>query len=131
MCVCVCVCVDSTKEVAKQYLPADNEREADWFKENEHIIKPALEERSNLLRALWLSSKADVDRVNYVEQKGAVTVQKLIRYVKNKWFKAKAAEIELKMSRSRSAWKSIKQLLQARWGLRPTVTKREKDTHIN
>ena len=57
--------VDSTKEVAKQYLPVDKKRAPDWFKENEHIIKPALEKRSNLLRS-WLSSKADADRVNYV-----------------------------------------------------------------
>ena len=54
-----------------------------------------------------------------MKQKGVV--QKLIRHVKNKWFQAKAAEIELKMSRSRSAWKSIRQLQQARWGLRPVT----------
>ena len=35
--------VESTKEVAQQYLPVDNKRVADWFKENEHIIQPALE----------------------------------------------------------------------------------------
>ena len=51
--------VDSTKEVAQQHLLADNnKRDADWFKENEHIIRPALEKRNNLLRT-WLSSKAE------------------------------------------------------------------------
>lgn len=39
--------VDSTKEVAKQYLPVDSKRATDWFKENEHIIRPALEKRNS------------------------------------------------------------------------------------
>ena len=64
-----------------------------------------------------------------MKQKGAV--QKLIRHVKNKWFQAKAVEIELKISRSRPAWKSIKQLQQARRGLRrvtPRALKNEDGT---
>ena len=106
--------VDSTKEAAQQHLSADSKRAGDWFKKNEYIIKPALERRSKLL-----CSKTDLARVKYVKQKDVV--QKLIRHVKNKWFQAKAADIELKMSRSRSAWKNIKQLQQARRGLRPVT----------
>ena len=110
------ILVECTKEVAQKCLPAECKRNADWFKDNEHLIKPALEKRNNLLR-IWMSSKSEADRVSFARQKCAV--QRLMRYVKNKWFKAKAAEIELKMIRSKSAWKDIKQLQLARRGLRP------------
>ena len=49
-----------------------------------------------------MSSKYEADRVykpiGFTKQK--YVVQRLLQYVKNKWFKAKAAEIELKMNRS-------------------------------
>jgi hypothetical protein len=59
---------------------------------------PTLNQYGYLPKPMW------IDLVNYVRQKGAF--QKLIKHVKNKWFQVKAAEIELKMSRSKSAWKS-------------------------
>ena len=110
--------VDNVKEAANQVLTGVTRKTADWFLENEHEIQPALEKRSRLLRA-WLSSGLESDKAKYVKQKGAV--QRLIRHVKNKWFQAKAKEIEYKIDRSRSAWKSIKQLQQAKSGLRPVA----------
>ena len=90
--------VDSTKEAAQQVLPVDKRKAADWFYENDYMIKPALVKRSQLLRT-WLSSQSEPDRIQYLKQKGAV--QRLIRHVKNKWFQEKAAEIESKISRSK------------------------------
>ncbi len=110
--------VDTTMEVAEEVLPLVSRRTADWFLENEHIIRPALEKRNNLLR-VWLSTKRDSDQLKFKKQKSAV--QRLIRQVKNKWFQDKAVEIEREMGRSRSAWKSIKQLQQASFGLRPAA----------
>ena len=99
--------VNSTKCVATAVIPKTSRRSADWFLENEHVIRPALEKRGHLLDA-WLSTKHGEDRLRYVKQRGAV--QRLIRQIKNEWFQKKVAEIELAMSRSRSAWKSIRQL---------------------
>ena len=104
--------VDSVKEVANQVLASVTRKAADWFLENKHEIKPALDKRNHLLRA-WLSSGLESDKTRYVKQKGAV--QRLIRHVKNKWFQEKAKEIEFQIDRSKSAWKSLKQLQQAEW----------------
>ena len=71
-----------------------------------------------MLRA-WLSSGSESDKTRYVKQKGAV--QRLIRHVKNKWFQEKAKEIEFQIDRSKSAWKSLKQLQQAKSGLKPVA----------
>ena len=107
--------VNSTKCVATAVIPKTSRRSADWFLENEHVIRPALEKRGHLLDA-WLSTKCGEDRLRYVKQRGAV--QRLIRQIKK--FQKKVAEIELAISRSRSAWKSIRQLQQASRGLRPS-----------
>ena len=57
--------------------------------------------------------------MHYLKQKSAA--QRLIRDTKNKWFQAKAAEIENKMNRSRPGWKSIRQLQEAGRGMRPVT----------
>ena len=60
--------VDSVKEVANQVLASVTRKAADWFLENEHDLKPALDKRNHLLRA-WLSSGSESDKTRYVKQK--------------------------------------------------------------
>ena len=99
-------------------LSVSTRKSADWFHENEHVIRPALEKRNKQMKR-WLSSRNDADRERYVKLKSLV--QRLIRQTKNKWFQTKAAEIEDKMNRSRPGWKSIRQLQEAGRGLRPVT----------
>ena len=110
------VLVESTIAAAEQCLSSEVKRSPDWFKESEDLIKPALEKRNTLMK-VWLESGAEADRKNLAQQKGKV--QRLMRQAKNQWFQQKAAEIELKLARSRSPWKSIRQLQSAKFGRKP------------
>ena len=114
----------STKRAAKQVLPNRGRSTADCFAENEHEIRPELERRNHMLRT-WLSSRSEGDRTKFVRQRSKV--QKLIRRIKNEWFQRKAVEIEIAVSRSRSAWKSIRDLQRACGELRPSVPRVVKD----
>ena len=117
------VLVKGTMESAKQVLPISNANSPDWFIENEQIIRPELERRDSLHRQ-WLSSSSSTNRVKYVKQKSKVQ-----KNAKNKWFQARASEIEYSMNRSSAKWESIRKLQKVTRGILPTIPRavRSKD----
>ena len=117
------------QSAAQDVIPTSSKKSADWFLENEGVIRPA-SKRRNLALGVWLASKRDEDRRLYLKEKREL--QHLIRKLKNQWFSNKAAEIERSMRRAPSAWESIRQLQQAGGGLRPYIprTVRGEDSEV-
>ena len=95
---------------AQDAIPTSSKKSAEWFLENEGVIRPALK-KQNLALGVWLATKRDEDRKLYLKEKRQL--QCLIRKLKNQWFSSKVAEIERSMRRARSAWESTRQLQQA------------------
>ena len=73
-------------EAAGSVLGSASKRQADWFRENEALLRPLFEERSRLY-ALWLSTGSERDKRKFAGARRAA--RRAVRMAKNGWFQMK------------------------------------------
>ena len=115
-------------EVGKRVLGQAKRREADWFRENEDVLKPLFEERSRRYTQ-WLSSGKERDRKKFAKVRR--DARKAMREVKNKWFQRKAVEASAGKNGGKVVWKCIRDIQRSRRGMVPVRVTTVRDEHGN
>ena len=118
----------AVSEAAGSILGSARKRRADWFRENEAVLKPLLEERSRL-HALWLSTGSERDRKKFAEARRAA--RGAVRMAKNAWFQKKASGAERWKNGAKVIWRCIRDMQCGRKGLVPVRTAAVKDEDGN